>query len=60
MIIDMVLILRQIKVLSSDDSVEDDADPIAQLEAAFVNMTLELSRLVARLGASEPAPENNN
>ena len=56
----MVLILRQIKVLSSDDSVEDDADPIAQLEAAFVNMTLELSRLVARLGASEPAPENNN
>jgi DNA recombination-dependent growth factor C len=47
--IDNDLVLRQIKVLSSDDSVEEDIDPIAQLDAAFVNMTLELSRFLPEL-----------
>ena len=47
--IDKDLVLRQIKVLSSDDSVEEDIDPIAQLDAAFVNMTLELSRFLPEL-----------
>ncbi|MEK9822889.1 MAG: recombination-associated protein RdgC [Gammaproteobacteria bacterium] len=48
-IVDKDLILRQLKVLSSDDAAEDDEDPIAQLDAAFVNMTLELSRFLPAL-----------
>jgi recombination associated protein RdgC len=48
-LVDKDLILRQIKVLSSDDSTEDDVDPIAELDAAFVNMTLELSRFLPAL-----------
>lgn len=47
--IDKDLVLRQIKVLSSDDSAEEDEDPIAALDAAFVNMTLELSRFLPEL-----------
>ena len=46
LIVDKDLILRQIKVLSSDDSVDEDIDPIAQLDAAFVNMSLELARFL--------------
>ncbi len=58
--IDKDLILRQIKILSSDDSAEDDGDPTAQLDAAFVNMTLEMSRFLPALftalgGESLPA-----
>lgn len=48
-LVDKDLVLRQIKVLSSDDGVEEDEDPIAQLDAAFVNMTLELSRFLPAL-----------
>ncbi|MBT4163003.1 MAG: recombination-associated protein RdgC [Gammaproteobacteria bacterium] len=48
-IVDKDLVLRQIKVLSSDDSAEDDEDPVAQIDAAFVNMTLELSRFLPAL-----------
>jgi recombination associated protein RdgC len=47
--IDKDLVLRQIKVLSSDDSMDEGEDPIAQLDAAFVNMTLELSRFLPEL-----------
>ena len=47
--VDKDLILRQIKVMSSDDSAEDDEDPTAQLDAAFVNMTLELARFLPAL-----------
>lgn len=47
--IDKDLVLRQIKVLSSDDSMDENEDPIAQLDAAFVNMTLELSRFLPEL-----------
>ena len=47
--IDKDLVLRQIKVLSSDDSMDKSEDPIAQLDAAFVNMTLELSRFLPEL-----------
>jgi recombination associated protein RdgC len=46
--IDKDLVLRQIRILSSDDKTEDE-DPIAQLDAAFVNMTLELSRFLPAL-----------
>lgn len=46
--IDKDLVLRQIKVLSSDDAA-DDENPIAQLDAAFVNMSLELSRFLPAL-----------
>lgn len=47
--IDKDLVLRQMKVLSSDDAADEDEDPIAQLDAAFVNMTLELSRFLPAL-----------
>lgn len=48
-IVDKDLVLRQIKILSSDDAADEIDDPIAQLEAAFVNMTLELSRFLPAL-----------
>ena len=48
-IVDKDLVLRQIKVLSSDDVADTDDDPIASLDAAFVNMTLELSRFLPGL-----------
>jgi recombination associated protein RdgC len=47
--VDKDLVLRQIKVLSSDDAVDEEIDPIAALDAAFVNMTLELSRFLPEL-----------
>lgn len=47
--IDKDLVLRQLKVMSSDDLTEEDIDPIAQLDAAFVNMSLELSRFLPEL-----------
>ena len=48
-IVDKDLVLRQIKILSSDDAADETDDPIAQLDAAFVNMTLELSRFLPAL-----------
>ncbi len=47
--IDKDLVLRQMKILSSDDTAPEDDDPIAQLDAAFVNMTLEMSRFLPAL-----------
>lgn len=47
--VDKDLILRQIKLLNSDDPGEDDEDPIAQLDAAFVNFSLEMSRFLPAL-----------
>ena len=41
--------LRQLKVLSGDDAMNEDIDPVARLDAAFVNMTLELSRFLPAL-----------
>lgn len=48
-VVDKDLVLRQIKVLSSDDAADEADDPIAELDAAFVNMTLELSRFLPAL-----------
>ncbi len=47
--IDKDLILRQMKIISSDDPEDEGEDPIAALDAAFVNMTLELSRFLPEL-----------
>ena len=47
--VDKDLILRQIKVETSDDSMEEEENPIARLDAAFVNMTLEFSRFLPAL-----------
>lgn len=47
--IDRDLALKQIKVESSDDDTEYDEDPIASLDAAFANMSLEFSRLLPAL-----------
>ena len=47
--VDKDLVLRQIKLESlNDDNIEDE-DPIAKLDAAFVNMTLEFSRFLPEL-----------
>ena len=47
--IDKDLILRQIKLLNSDDPAEDDEDPIARLDAAFMNFSLEMARFLPAL-----------
>lgn len=47
--IDRDLALKQIRVETSDDETEDDGDPIARLDAAFSNMTLEFARLLPAL-----------
>ncbi|MFP6808462.1 MAG: recombination-associated protein RdgC [Pseudomonadales bacterium] len=47
--VDNDVALKQIKVESSDDSGEYEDDPIALLDAAFVNMTLEFGRLLPAL-----------
>ncbi len=47
--IDRDLALKQIKVESSDDDTEYDEDPVASLDAAFANMSLEFSRLLPAL-----------
>ena len=49
MTVDKDLVLRQIKILSSDDSMDEEDDLTAKLDAAFVNMTLELSRFLPAL-----------
>ena len=47
--VDKDLVLRQIKLENlNDDSIEDE-DPIAKLDAAFVNMSLEFSRFLPAL-----------
>ncbi|MFT4676664.1 MAG: recombination associated protein RdgC [Patiriisocius sp.] len=47
--VDKDLILKQLKLESlNDDNIEDE-DPIAKLDAAFVNMTLELRRFLPEL-----------
>lgn len=46
---DQDLGLKQIKVESSDDEMTEDEDPIAKLDAAFANMTLEFARLLPAL-----------
>lgn len=47
--VDKDLVLRQIKVLSSEDKAEQAENPTAELDAAFMNMTLELSRFLPAL-----------
>ena len=47
--LDKDLILRQIKLETSDDDKLEDEDPIASLDAAFVNMTLEFARFLPAL-----------
>jgi DNA recombination-dependent growth factor C len=47
--IDKDIALKQIKLESGDDAGDYDADPIAELDAAFVNMTLEFARFLPAL-----------
>jgi recombination associated protein RdgC len=47
--VDKDLVLRQLKLESSDDEAEDEDNPIARMDAAFVNMTLELGRFLPAL-----------
>lgn len=47
--VDKDLILKQLKLESLNDDQIEDEDPIAKLDAAFVNMTLELSRFLPEL-----------
>ena len=47
--VDKELILRQIKLESGDDDANDEDNPIARLDAAFVNMTLEFARFLPAL-----------
>ena len=47
--VDKDLVLRQIKILSSDDSDDENDDPVAAMDAAFVNMSLELARFLPEL-----------
>ena len=47
--IDKDLGLKQIKFESMNDEVIEDEDPVAKLDAAFVNMTLEFSRFLPAL-----------
>jgi recombination associated protein RdgC len=47
--VDKDLILKQIKLESMNDDNIEDEDPIAKLDAAFVNMTLELGRFLPAL-----------
>lgn len=62
--IDKDLVLRQIKLETSDDDKLEDSDPIAQLDAAFVNMTLDFARLLPALftalgGEHKPNSQDN-
>ncbi|MGI9323023.1 MAG: recombination-associated protein RdgC, partial [Pseudomonadales bacterium] len=51
--LDKELVLRQMKTLASKDDVggdvEEEEDPIARLDAAFVSMTLEMARFLPEL-----------
>jgi len=48
-VIDKDLILRQIKLLSSDDANQDEDNPVIKLEKGFVNIALNLSRFLPAL-----------
>lgn len=47
--VDKELILKQLKLETMNDDNIEDEDPIAKLDAAFVNMTLELGRFLPAL-----------
>lgn len=47
--VDKDLILRQLKLESLNDDQIEDEDPVAKLDAAFVNMTLEFGRFLPAL-----------
>ena len=47
--VDKDLILKQLKLDNMNDDNIEDEDPIAKLDAAFVNMTLELGRFLPAL-----------
>ncbi|MBV1876113.1 MAG: recombination-associated protein RdgC [Pseudomonadales bacterium] len=47
--VDKEIVLRQIKLENLNDDDIHDEDPIAKLDAAFVNMTLEFSRFLPEL-----------
>jgi len=47
--VDKDLVLRQLKLESTDDEANDEDNPIARLDAAFVNMTLEFARFLPAL-----------
>lgn len=58
--VDKDVILKQLKLESLNDDQIEDEDPIAKLDAAFVNMTLELGRFIPELfdalgGETRPA-----
>ncbi len=48
-VVDKELSLKQIKLQNSDNKTDEYDDPIATLDAAFVNMTLEFSRFLPAL-----------
>ncbi|MCB1646052.1 MAG: recombination-associated protein RdgC [Pseudomonadales bacterium] len=50
--VDKELILRQLKTESSDDEANDEDNPIARLDAEFVNLSLELGRFLPALFAA--------
>lgn len=50
--IDRDLALKQIRTEASNDDAPEDEDPIARLDAAFANMSLEFSRLIPALFAA--------
>lgn len=47
--VDKDIIMRQLSLESSDDAAEDEDNPIARMDAAFVNMTLEFGRFLPAL-----------
>lgn len=47
--VDKDLSLKQIKLESVDESMQDEEDPIARLDAAFASMTLEFARFLPAL-----------
>lgn len=50
--IDRDLALKQIKVESSEDEALEEIDPVARMDAAVANMTLEFARLLPALFAA--------
>ena len=50
--VDKDLGLKQIKLESMNDDIIENQDPIAKLDAAFVNMTLEFARFLPELFAA--------
>lgn len=47
--VDRDLALKQIKTETSNDDAPEDEDPVARLDAAFANMSLEFGRLIPAL-----------